>query len=88
MTSIVRIQNLPSILRGIASDEQIRSADDLQALNDAADEIELLNTRDTLRKYAIAHYLIDVISDPVERQRIAAQRFGKAIAKLTAEEAR
>jgi hypothetical protein len=36
-----------------------------------------------LLQHAIAYYLIDTIADPVERQRVAAQRFGKAIAKLT-----
>lgn len=42
---VVRLQNLPSILRGIASDEEIRTPDDLQALNDAATEIESLRRR-------------------------------------------
>jgi hypothetical protein len=34
-------------------------------------------------QHSIAYYLIDTIADPVKRQRVAAQRFGKAIAKLT-----
>lgn len=42
---IGRLQNLPSILRGIASDEEIRTPTDLQALNDAATEIETLRRR-------------------------------------------
>ena len=42
---VARLQNLPSILRGIASDEEIRTPDDLQALNDAATEIETLRRR-------------------------------------------
>jgi hypothetical protein len=40
-----RTQNLPSILRGIVSDEEIRDADDLRALSDAATEIEVLRLR-------------------------------------------
>ena len=42
MNTTDRLTNLPSILRGIASDEEIRSPDDLRALNDAATEIEVL----------------------------------------------
>ncbi len=45
MSSLTRIQNLPSILRGIVSDEEIRDADDLRALSDAATEIEVLRLR-------------------------------------------
>ena len=45
MSRLIRIQNLPSILRGIVSDEEIRDADDLRALSDAATEIEVLRVR-------------------------------------------
>ena len=45
MSRLTRIQNLPSILRGIVSDEEIRDADDLRALSDAATEIEVLRLR-------------------------------------------
>ena len=45
MSRLTRIQNLPSILRGIVSDEEIRDADDLRALSDAATEIEVLRVR-------------------------------------------
>ncbi len=45
MSRLIRIQNLPSILRGIVSDEQIRDADDLRALSEAATEIEVLRLR-------------------------------------------
>ncbi len=45
MSRLIRIQNLPSILRGIVSDEEIRDADDLRALSDAATEIEVLRLR-------------------------------------------
>ena len=41
MNTTDRLTNLPSILRGIASDEEIRSSDDLRAINDAATEIEV-----------------------------------------------
>lgn len=41
MNTTDRLTNLPSILRGIASDEEIRSTHDLAALNDAATEIEV-----------------------------------------------
>jgi hypothetical protein len=42
VSRLTRTQNLPSILRGIVSDEEIRDADDLRALSDAATEIEVL----------------------------------------------
>lgn len=45
MSRLTRTQNLPSILRGIVSDEEIRDADDLRALSDAATEIEVLRLR-------------------------------------------
>jgi hypothetical protein len=45
VSRLTRIQNLPSILRGIVSDEEIRDADDLRALSDAATEIEVLRLR-------------------------------------------
>ncbi len=45
MSRLTRTQNLPSILRGIVSDEEIRDADDLRALSDAATEIEVLRVR-------------------------------------------
>jgi hypothetical protein len=45
VSRLTRTQNLPSILRGIVSDEQIRDADDLRALSDAATEIEVLRLR-------------------------------------------
>ncbi len=45
MSRPTRTQNLPSILRGIVSDEEIRDADDLRALSDAATEIEVLRLR-------------------------------------------
>jgi hypothetical protein len=45
VSSLTRTQNLPSILRGIVSDEEIRDADDLRALSDAATEIEVLRVR-------------------------------------------
>ena len=45
MSRLTRTQNLPSILRGIVSDEEIRDADDLRALSDAATEIEVLRRR-------------------------------------------
>jgi hypothetical protein len=45
VSRLIRIQNLPSILRGIVSDEEIRDADDLRALSDAATEIEVLRLR-------------------------------------------
>ena len=45
-------------------------------------DLAMLNVSHTLLGLAIAYYLIDTIADPVERQRVAAQRFGKAIASL------
>jgi hypothetical protein len=45
VSRLTRTQNLPSILRGIVSDEEIRDADDLRALSDAATEIEVLRLR-------------------------------------------
>ena len=45
MSRLTRTQNLPSILRGIVSDGEIRDADDLRALSDAATEIEVLRLR-------------------------------------------
>jgi hypothetical protein len=45
VSRLTRTQNLPSILRGIVSDEEIRDADDLRALSDAATEIEVLRVR-------------------------------------------
>jgi hypothetical protein len=42
-----------------------------------------LRSQDTLRKHAIAYYLIDTIPDPMDPQRVAASRFGKAVAALT-----
>ena len=45
VSCLTRIQNLPSVLRGIVSDEEIRNADDLAALSDAATEIEVLRRR-------------------------------------------
>ena len=45
MSRLTRTQNLPSILRGIVSDEEIRDADDLRALSEAATEIEVLRLR-------------------------------------------
>lgn len=58
-----------------------------QWLGDAALEIERLRISNTLIRHAVAYYLTDTIPDPTERQRIASSRFGKAVAKLTAEEA-
>jgi hypothetical protein len=45
VSRLTRIQNLPSILRGIVSDEEIRDVCDLRALSDAATEIEVLRLR-------------------------------------------
>lgn len=53
----------------------------------AADEIERLRISLTLTRHNIAYYLADTIADPVERQRIAVERFGRPVAKLTAQEA-
>jgi hypothetical protein len=45
MSAVARLANLPSILRGIVSDEEIRNVDDLASIGDAATEIEVLRRR-------------------------------------------
>ena len=59
-------------LRAYALDPEMAD-DDLSVCREAADEIERLRDR-------IAAYLTDTIPNPVERHRVAAGRFGKAVA--------
>lgn len=55
-----------------------------RVVDDLVREVRLLLASETLVCHSVAYYLIDTIADPVERQRVAAQRFGKRFAALTA----
>ena len=68
--------------------EPLETADAAVELECLRAEIQFLKVADTLRKYAVTYYLVDTIDDIVERQRIAATRFGREVAKLVAEETR